>query len=176
MRPFKTSTKIHVNQTTSNLLKRIMGVFTMRHVHPWLVLGIVAGLPFVTGCGQNEKQVEHPHPAEVEHIDGTELSRVTLTPDAMKRLGVETEEVVESKGSRNDESQLCVPFAALLYLPDGTTFVYKSPKPRVFVREPITVDYTEGDTVYLKEGPPVGTVVATVAAAEIYGTEFAVGH
>jgi hypothetical protein len=28
----------------------------------------------------------------------------------------------------------------------------------------------------LKDGPPAGTVVASVGVAELYGTEFKVGH
>jgi hypothetical protein len=40
----------------------------------------------------------------------------------------------------------------------------------------VEVDYIEGDTVVLNDGPAPGTVVASVGVAELYGTEFAVGH
>jgi hypothetical protein len=38
------------------------------------------------------------------------------------------------------------------------------------------IERVEGDNAYLSDGPPVGTVVASVGVAELYGTEFQVGH
>jgi hypothetical protein len=69
-----------------------------------------------------------------------------------------------------------VPYSALIYDPQGQTWVYTSPAPRTFVRHKVEVDYIEGDMVYLKDGPPAGTVIASVAVAELYGTESGVGH
>ena len=64
----------------------------------------------------------------------------------------------------------------IIYDPHGHTWVYTSPKERTFVRAEIMIDRIDGDRVYLKEGPPLGTIVASVGVAEIYGTEFEVGH
>ncbi len=110
------------------------------------------------------------HPAEVEHFDGSELSRVTFTQKTMERLDVKTAKVGEVR------SQKTVPYSALIYDIQGRTWVYTSPQERSFVRHQVTVVRIEGDIVYLSEGPPVGTVVASVGVAEIYGTEFEVGH
>jgi len=148
----------------------------MRRVNRLLLLGLMIGAAGLSGCQKHTANQEYEHPAVVEHIDGSELSRVTLTPKAMERLDVKTAEVSEQKGSRNEAPQKSVPYAALLYDAHGTTFVYKSPKERVFVRHSIDVDYIEGDVVYLKDGPETGTQVATIGVAEIYGTEFEVGH
>jgi hypothetical protein len=62
-----------------------------------------------------------------------------------------------------------------LYLPTGETIVYTSPKPNTYVREAINIDYIAGDVAVLKKGPPAGTNVVTVGAAEIYGAELSGG-
>jgi hypothetical protein len=68
-----------------------------------------------------------------------------------------------------------IPYSALIYDLDGSTWIYVSPEPLVFVREPVTVDFIEGDRVILSEGPSVGTAVATVGVAELYGADTGVG-
>ena len=68
-----------------------------------------------------------------------------------------------------------IPHAALLYDAHGDTWVYTNPAPLVFVRQHISVNYIEGDRVVLFAGPPTGTAVVTVGAAELYGAETGVG-
>ncbi len=68
-----------------------------------------------------------------------------------------------------------VPYSALIYDKHGQTWVYTSPKPRTFVRNKVEVDYIEGNMVVLKDGPPTGTVVASVGVAELYGTDTGIG-
>ncbi len=68
-----------------------------------------------------------------------------------------------------------IPHAALLYDAHGDTWVYTNPAPLVFVRQHISVNYIEGDRVVLYAGPPAGTAVVTVGAAELYGAETGVG-
>jgi hypothetical protein len=67
------------------------------------------------------------------------------------------------------------PYAAVIYGLQGDTWLYTNPEPLTFVREPVTIDYIDGDLAILAEGPPAGTVVVTAGAAELYGTEFGVG-
>jgi hypothetical protein len=69
------------------------------------------------------------------------------------------------------ETRTIVPFAAVLYGVHGETWVYTTTEPLVFVRQPIAVDYIEGDLAYLSEGPPVGTQVVTVGGSLLYGAE-----
>ncbi len=115
-------------------------------------------------------------PATVEHIDGTELSRVTLSEKAMQRIDLKTDQVREQRVSRSASPRKVVPYSSLIYDPHGQTWVYISPKPRTFIRHKVDVDYIEGDIVVLNDGPPTGTIVASVGVAELYGTEFEVGH
>lgn len=68
-----------------------------------------------------------------------------------------------------------VPYSAVLYDPQGKTWVYTSPEPLTFVRQPIVVDFIEGDRAVLKEGPAVGTEVVTAGAAELFGVENKIG-
>jgi hypothetical protein len=44
------------------------------------------------------------------------------------------------------------------------------------VRQKIVIDDVVGDSVMLFDGPPAGTEVVTVGAAEVYGSEFEVAH
>lgn len=64
-----------------------------------------------------------------------------------------------------------VPHASVIYDAQGKTWVYANPEPLVFVRQPIKVDYIEGDRAVLTDGPAPGTAVVTVGAAELFGTE-----
>lgn len=69
-----------------------------------------------------------------------------------------------------------VPYSAVIYDLHGDTWAYTSPEPLVFVRHSITVDYIEGDTAVLFDGPTAGTAVVTVGAAELLGVELGVGQ
>lgn len=73
-------------------------------------------------------------------------------------------------------TQTVVPYSAVLYDARGGTWVYTSPEPLVFVRHPIRIESIEGDQAVLSEGPSVGMAVVAVGVAEVYGTEFEVGH
>jgi hypothetical protein len=149
----------------------------MRHCKRWLaVLGLLVAVLQLSACTQTAAEATGgEEPAKVEHLEGSEdLSRLTLEPKAVERLGIETVELREETVA--GKLRKVVPYGAVLYDPDGKTWVYVSTAPNVYVREPITVDYIEGDRAVLKAGPPAGTTVVTVGVAELYGTETGVGH
>jgi hypothetical protein len=73
--------------------------------------------------------------------------------------------------STDGTQRLVVPYAAVLYGLEGETWVYTNPEPLVFIRQPITVEYIQGDQAYLTEGPPTGPKIVTVGGAELLGTE-----
>ena len=143
-----------------------------------MVVGVLLVVPQFVGCDRShaESHVEHEHPSQVEEIAGTDLHKVTWTKQAAERTGLETGEVTEMKGPRDEEQKLTVPYASILYTADGKAWVYKMPEDRVFIRHEIDVDYIDGQLAYLDAGPPAGAKVATVGVAEIYGSEFEVGH
>jgi hypothetical protein len=130
---------------------------------------VIAGLQ-LTGCRKHVEAHKAEHPAEVQAIAGSELKKVTLTERAVQRLDVKTDEV------RDQGGQSVVPYSSLIYDPKGKTWVYTNPSPRTFVRQEVEIDRIIGDKVVLKRGPQNGTVIASRAVAELYGTEFKVGH
>lgn len=128
----------------------------------------------LTGCTPVSTDYEREHePAEVEPIEGTDLSRVVLETEAAERLGIETTPIRAMEGS---ETQQVIPHGALLYDARGATWAYTNPTALTYVRESITVDYIEEDQVVISEGPPSGTQVVTVGVAELFGVETGVGH
>jgi hypothetical protein len=142
----------------------------MKHRIPWLVAAVIA-LPLVAGCGGGSSQAsEDSGPAYVEAIEGTDVSRVTLTEKAAKRLAIETAAVKKIGGGT------VIPYSAVLYSPTGETWAYVSPKPLTFVRQEIVVDRIAGDKAYLSKGPSTGAKVATVGVAELHGAETGLGQ
>jgi len=102
---------------------------------------------------------------------------VTLTEKAMERLDIKTAPVREVLIRHSKETnRIVVPYSSVIYGPHGQTWVYTNTEPRTFVRHQINVDFIEGETAVLNDGPPVGTVIATVGSAELYGAEFGLGH
>jgi hypothetical protein len=67
-----------------------------------------------------------------------------------------------------------VPYAALLYDPEGKTYVYTSPRELRYVKKQVRVARIDGDRVVLTRGPPAGTPVVTVGVVEVYGTDLEV--
>jgi hypothetical protein len=152
----------------------------MRHtIHRTLVALAVAGLP-LSGC-QEKSAYTKVEPAHVEHKEGEEISKLTLTEKAMERLDVQTTPVLEGAangpdGSEGAPARVVVPYSAIQYVAKGDAFVYTSPQPRTFIRVPVDVESIEGGQAVLKSGPPPGTQVVSVGVAELFGTEFGVGH
>ena len=155
-------------------------------VHQWFAATLLVALVPLTGCQKHDsKTAKALPPATVEPIEGSKLKKITLTEKAMERLDLQLSEVRDQKGPRHESPQRAVPYAALVYDPDGTEWVYTSPEPRVFVRSKVKVDYIAGDVdmsfesynrakdmvAFLKEGPEVGTKVVKVATLELYGEE-----
>ena len=135
----------------------------------WIVSALcIVSLPLLGACGGSSETASE-EPAVVEKIQGTELSRVTLTPEAADRLDIQIAAVEESEGAT------VVPYSAVVYSPTGETWTYTNPEGLTFVRERVVVDRIDGDEVVLSKGPAAGTKVATVGVAELYGAEAGIG-
>ena len=142
------------------------------YTHRRLVALFSSCVVLLGGCQKHSTNLHHDPPAHVEHVNGEDVARVTLTAQAVERIDLQTGRVVEEPTG----AAKTVPYSALLYEANGDTWVYTSPQPRTFVRHEVDVDRIEGDQVFLAAGPAVGTVIATQGVAELYGTEFEVGH
>lgn len=142
----------------------------MKKVTPALALTVGCLLALaVSACGSSGEPAAGQEPADVVPIKGTDLSRVILTPEAAKRVGIQTAAIAPAA-----KGETSIPYSAVLYDADGKTFAYKTLKPRVYVRAPITVAAIKGNSALLSASPPVGTTIVTVGAPELYGTEFGV--
>lgn len=131
---------------------------------------LVAAL-LLAACGEAPSD-EHviDEPATVQEVEDGEVARVTITQKAAERLDIQTA-LVEAVGERT-----VVPSAAVLVDPAGDFWVFTNPEPLVFVRHKISIDYEEGNQAFLTDGPPAGSKIVTVGVAELYGTEYGVGH
>ena len=139
-----------------------------------LVLISALGLALYSRVAAVEGEADQSEPAYVEPIEGSSLSRIVLSEPAAKRIGLATAPVADDASS--GPPRKVIPYAAVIYSPDGETWAYTSPEPRVFVREAIAIDRIEGDKAFLTEGPDAGTEVVTVGAAELLGAESGLGH
>lgn len=141
------------------------------HANRWLLVVVIAAAVPLAACGQEAAQAEHEPPAVLEPAsDDGELSRIRLTQRAAERLAIETAPV-----SSYGAGLTSVPYGAVFYGAHGETWLYANPEPLVFVREHIVVVDIDGEVAVLSEGPAIGTSVATVAVAELYGTETGIG-
>ena len=128
-----------------------------------IALGLALAAPALAGCTEVESETASGYePSKLTN------ARITFTPEAARRIGLRTGDV------RRSGREVAVPYAALLYGPDGETYVYESPRPLRYVRERVRVGRIQGDRVVLTRGPQAGTRVVTVGTVEVYGTELEV--
>jgi hypothetical protein len=140
-----------------------------------IALAITVGVILSRGPEASMSHATDHGAATVEPIEGSELSRVRLSSRAVERLGIQTAPARAAEtGGRL--AHTIIPYAAVLYDVTGSTFAYTNPEPLVYVRAPIEIDSIAGDDALLTDGPPVGTAVVTVGAAELFGAELGVGH
>jgi hypothetical protein len=137
----------------------------MRHQNRWAawVCG-TAALLALAGCATTTSaDTPSEQPAKVEPIPGSEVSKLTLTQDAIDRLGIKT-----------TPAGTTIPLSAVFYDKDGKTWAFTNPEPRTYVRQPVTIASVAGDVATLKSGPAPGTAVVTVGGAELLGAEYGV--
>ena len=147
----------------------------MSRIDRWIAVAPMLACCVTLGaCEPAAVKATEIKPAQVELIAGTELHKVTLSARAAERLDIKTDQVQEMVVG--GVKHKVVPYAAVLYDPRGETWVYTNPELLVFVRHRIQVDYIRGDRAVLSQGPPTGTAVVTVGAAELFGAEFEIGH
>jgi hypothetical protein len=146
-----------------------------RRRHRMAALPAVAGLVVVglglTGCqtvaaGANPTAEVAAAAAVVEEVSDGGPARVTLTDRAEGELGITTGTV-----ATGPDGTTTIPFAAVVYDADGSSWAYVRVEPRTYLREPVTLTQVVGDRATLTAGPPVGTEVVTVGAAFLVGAE-----
>lgn len=139
-------------------------------------VAVLIGLTVWARSVEGHADTVHPHdgPATVEVVEGSEFARVTLSEQAAQRIGLEVHRVEPVTHPAGDVS---VPYAALVYGPDGSAWVYATDgEPLSFRRQEITVATVDGDLAILAAGPEEGTEIAGLGSVQLYGTEYEVGH
>ncbi len=135
---------------------------------------IAAGVSLSACGGPSEtaylETASHHEPAKLEPIKGTDVQRVIFTAEGAKRTGLQTATI------RQNGEEKIMPYSAVIYDAEGNSYAYTAPEPLTYVRKEIEIDRVDGDSVVLSDGPPAGTKVVTVGAAEVYGTEFEIAH
>lgn len=126
-------------------------------------------------------------PARLEADPQRGVRRVVLSEGAAERIGIETAPVGtlqrssmsqaglaswrSTPATSGDAPRTAISYSAVLYDAKGDTWVYTNPEPLVFVRQRVSIESIDGDDALLSDGPPPGTTVVTVGAAELLGTE-----
>jgi hypothetical protein len=137
----------------------------VRRAHCVTALGLVMLGLVLPACGGSSGGAPPVEPAKITKLAGG-VNQITLTADAAKRIDLKTA-AVKSEGG-----DTVIPYAAVLYDPDGATWTYTNPKPLVFVRADITVKSITGERAILTKGPAPGTAVVTLGATELWGVEY----
>jgi len=166
---------------------RTHGSDPMRGRARWMVAALIAASLGLAGCDGTASSTTGSgkvSPAKVEAIPGQAVKKVMLTEQAAKRIGVVTVAVAAApasllpRGSTPGPSTTTVPYSAVVYDPNGKTWVYTVPEPLTYVREEVvvvTVGGPQGTDAVLSAGPPVGTTVVKTAVIELYGAELGIG-
>ena len=131
-----------------------------------------AGL-LIAACGSASALVEET-PVTLKPVPGSSVQQVQLSAAATHRLGIETQAVRMAAGadSGHPGPRTVIPYAAVVYDTDGSTWTYVESAARTFVRNRVTVADIEGHTAVLTKGPAVGAHVVTVGAPELLGAEY----
>ncbi len=139
--------------------------------HAVIIGLVVVGALLGSACSESSNY-EYVAPATVEELS-EDLWQIELTPLGALRVGIETVEVVLH--DVDGVERLCIPYSAVIYHFDGSTWTYANSSPLTYVRKPIDIAFIDGDFAILDAGPNNGTVVVSVGAAELYGVEFGIG-
>jgi hypothetical protein len=129
-------------------------------------LGLVVAALGVAACGHRSSAPVTASPAKVSVDRGG--VRIVLTPQAADRIGIRT---AATQAQPRTAGRTVIPYAAVLYAPDGSAFTYANPAPFVFVKTPVAIDHITGERAFLTRGPPAGMQIVTVGGDELLGVE-----
>jgi hypothetical protein len=109
-------------------------------------------------------------PATIIPVAGSQIPRLQLTGAAVQRLGIATQPVLAAAAGTG--AREVIPYPAVVYDTDGSTWTFVNTAARTYVRQPVTITTISGNVALLSAGPPVGARVVTVGSAELLGTEY----
>jgi len=134
------------------------------------VAGLVIGAAAILAGCATAPPAEAP-PAVIKPVAGSQIPQLQLTERAVQRLGIVTQPVRQA-ATAGQPAREVIPYSAVVYDTDGSTWTYVNTTTDMYQRKPITVEAIDGEVALLSAGPPAGTQVVTVGAAELLGTEY----
>ena len=134
------------------------------------VAGLVIGAAAILAGCATATPAETP-PALIKPVAGSQIPQLQLTERAVQRLGIVTQPVRQTATAGHAAREI-IPYSAVVYDTDGSTWTYVNTAARTYERKPITVTEIDGAAALLSAGPAVGTPVVTVGGAELLGTEY----
>jgi len=139
---------------------------SIRRSHGTAALLVSAGL-ILTGCQVSAQGADAPleKVASVTTQPNGGPANLTLSEHAQQRLGIQTARVTKGPDG------LSVPYAAVVYDAEGASWVFARTGRLSYHRAEVSLGHKTGDDVALTSGPPAGTEVVTVGAAELVGVE-----
>jgi hypothetical protein len=129
-------------------------------------LVLASGLT-LAGCGGAAEgaDVTVPPVAKVVSQGKDVPGLISLADAAARRLDIRTTPVAAGPAG------LVVPYGAIVYEPDGSSWVFVQTDRLTYQRAPVTIGGIAGDQATLVSGPEAGTQVVTLGAAELVGVE-----
>jgi hypothetical protein len=139
--------------------------------HPAMASLLAGAALILAACG-SAGTADTP-PARIIPVAGSQIPRLQLTSGAIQRLGIATQPVrtAPAAAARTGAREV-IPYAAVVYDTDGSTWTFVNTAAGTYRREPVTVNAVSGEVALLSAGPPVGARVVTVGSAELLGTEY----
>jgi hypothetical protein len=141
--------------------------------NPVPAASVIVAAALLAGCGAARAHSDPP-PAVVKSVSGTVAKQLRLTEQAIHRLGITTQPVRVATVALDGRSgpHKVIPYSAVLYDNDGSTWTYVNIAPQTFLRQRIAIGAIDGGTAVLVSGPAPGAAVVTVGAPELLGTEY----
>jgi hypothetical protein len=133
-----------------------------------LAAAAVACLPAACAgaAPDEEEEAELFQTKLVELKDHPGHHSITFSTTGAERADVGTTPVTGSDSERK------LPYAALLYNGDGSTFVYTATGPRTYRYTPIHLEkVVDSTTIVFTEGPKPGTPVVTSGVPQVHGAD-----
>ncbi len=124
----------------------------------------------LAACSDAPAKATKVQPVVLDAIAGSKVKRVTFTRDHMERISLATDKITAGEGP-----EFVVPYGAVIYDSDGSSWVYVLEGESSFVRTRIEITRIVGRQAFLKSGPAIGTAVAVVGVAELFGAETGIG-
>src|ERR1700749_4778580 len=139
-----------------------------KHLSGPLMAGLVIGAAAIlAGCAA-ATPAETP-PALIKPVAGSQITQLQLTERAVQRPGIVTQPVRPTTTAGQPAREI-IPYSAVVYDHDGSTWTYVNPAARTYERKPITVTAIEGEAALLSAGPPAGSAGVTGGGAQLLGT------